>query len=258
MKIAIISDVHANLEALQAFIRQKDRFGWEKIYCLGDVVGYGPNPNECIELLQEHQIKCVLGNHDAMVTESLATSRASLVAREGIAWTQANLNENSIAYLKALPRIVRDGELLFVHASIYSLEEYIRTQHRAFLELKGIRSRWPQVRIAFHGHTHQPALYDLNGASAPVLLNSPELIADGRDHTYLVNPGAIGQSRGPHPWAFFALYDRATARLSLEHVEYDYKTTAEKMAREGLRAPLYRTPMMRFKKKVRKLIAHIR
>ncbi|HEY5341337.1 MAG TPA: metallophosphoesterase [Candidatus Aquilonibacter sp.] len=215
MRYAIVSDIHGNIESLQrafALIGDDDR-----VLCLGDVVGYGPNPNECIELLRSRVEQAVLGNHDLAALENFGVEYFNDAARAAITWTQGVLSEESRAWLNALSYEIRYPDFLMVHGAPVDYFEYIldkRTAAKAFA--------LTDAPVVFIGHTHI-AEYWVQEPDGTVghrhMQHGGELkLAEGR--RYIIDVGSIGQPRDLNPEASFAFYD-AHDRV-VEWVRYPY------------------------------------
>jgi len=215
VRYAIVSDIHGNIESLQrafALIGDDDR-----VLCLGDVVGYGPNPNECIELLRSRVEQAVLGNHDLAALENFGVEYFNDAARAAITWTQGVLSEESRAWLNALSYEIRYPDFLMVHGAPVDYFEYIldkRTAAKAFA--------LTDAPVVFIGHTHI-AEYWVQEPDGTVghrhMQHGGELkLAEGR--RYIIDVGSIGQPRDLNPEASFAFYD-AHDRV-VEWVRYPY------------------------------------
>ena len=126
MKIAVISDIHGNLEALNAVLAKIDALDVRSIYCLGDIVGYGPNPNECVELIRSRNIPSVVGNHDKAVTGELSIDFFSQMAKAGVLWTQSVISSENVQFLKQLPYMKQEQNIVFVHSSPDYPEESVK------------------------------------------------------------------------------------------------------------------------------------
>ena len=218
MRYAILSDVHGNIESLQrafALTEQDD-----KILCLGDVVGYGPNPNECIALLRSRVEQAVLGNHDLAALETFGVEYFNDAARAAIAWTQSELTEESRTWLNALSYEIRYPDFLMVHGAPVDYFEYIldkRTAAKAFA--------LTDAPVIFIGHTHI-AEYWVQEPDGSIghrhMQHGGELIfQEGR--RYIVDVGSVGQPRDLNPEASFVFYD--PKRRVVEWVRYPYPIT---------------------------------
>ncbi len=235
MRVAVVSDIHANLEALQVVLSHLTAQAPDCVVCLGDFVGYGPDPNVCIELMTPRLRAAVVGNHDVAATGVRSSEDFNLYAAEAIAWTQQVLSEGSRDYLAALPQRAELEGLLLVHGSPRRpVDEYIldtRTARASFAA--------DPFRIALVGHTHQPAVFieSHHRTSAQGLL--PEVPVRLRPHNrYIINVGSVGQPRDGDPRAAYALVDTADATATLYRLAYGVEETQRKMEAAGLPAPL--------------------
>lgn len=232
MRIGLLSDVHANLFALRAAIARVRAEGVDAWVCAGDLVGYGPHPNECVETIAELEPVCVAGNHELMLLGDLPDTRAGRLARRSIAWTRDVVRADVWSYLAALPLTATTADLLIAHGSPDDPEEYVRTPARAAALLRSL----PAGQLLVLGHTHHPWVYEADagtrfpGPPEPAGATRVRLAARRR---YLLNPAAVGQSRArePAPRARFALLDLARADVRFFAEPYDVAAT-----REALRA----------------------
>ena len=233
MKYAIFSDVHGNLEALQAVVANAEKQGVAQWVCLGDMIGYGANPNECVETVRAlGPLACLRGNHDAAVIDPRERVFFHEVALEGIQYSARHLSEDNIAYLRALPYEYREHErFMAVHASPYHPEawEYVLDQmgaERAFEAMK-------PHRLAFIGHSHAPVVFRDDG-SAQRYPTDHALQLEPERHRYVMNVGSVGQPRDGNPDASFVVYDDEKNTVRLVRVRYDREKAAEKILKAGL------------------------
>ena len=162
MRYAIISDIHANLEALEAVLADIKKEGVDKCVCVGDIVGYGANPHECIELIREHCRVCVAGNHDFATIEKTNIEFFNQYARQATLWTRQNITEDDRKYLESLPLVADvDDRFTLVHGTLYApaLFDYIQTTFDAYLSLQVL-----QKPVCFVGHSHVPISFFLDDA----------------------------------------------------------------------------------------------
>lgn len=223
MKIAVITDMHANRQALEAVLEHASAQGAAHHVFLGDCVGYGADPGwvvDCVRAHVERGAHAVMGNHDAAVVhEARATMRAE--ARASIDWTRGQLTPQQRAFLEQLPLTQQLGEALFVHANAFDPPNwaYIEGKSEAVRSLQATR-----CRLVFCGHMHDPKLYHLSsqgqsGVFVPAAGVSIPLLPSRR---WLVIPGAAGQPRDGNPAACYAVYDDAAAELTYWRVPYDH------------------------------------
>jgi predicted phosphodiesterase len=188
VRYGILSDVHCNLAALRAAVDRLRREGVDGWLCAGDVVGYGPQPNECVELLAGLGARCVAGNHELLVLGRLPQDRAGRLARETTPWTRAALRGDSRAWLAALPLTFRVPGLLMAHGSPTDPQRYVTQAPQAAAQLREAGSR-----LLVLGHTHRPWLFHETAGTLPLAPDRvSRLPATGR---LLINPGSVGQSR---------------------------------------------------------------
>ncbi len=229
-RILVLSDIHANLPALEAVLNAAGEC--EAIWCLGDVVGYGPYPNECVERVHQlSNLVCLLGNHDAAALGLLNLEAFNTEARLSLEWTQTHLTESSRKYLSLLPEKVVIEQVTLVHGSPRSpVWEYI-------LDRSTARANFPffDTPLCFTGHSHLATVYQLvNGTPDPhwTVPQENELITlTGRA---ILNPGSVGQPRDHDPRACFAFYYPDESAWELRRVEYDISAVQERIQQEQL------------------------
>lgn len=240
MKLAILSDLHANLEALTACLAHAQRQGAEGYVFLGDLVGYGADPRACLEIVVRHAEQGALvvrGNHDEAALGGLQEDM-SPEAREAILWTRTQLGEAERRFLASLPYIIERDGCCFVHASAQT--------PAAWRYITGLRAAAESLAataatFTFVGHLHVPTLYYRSGAGmaqyAPVAGIDVPLAASRR---WLAVLGAVGQPRDGNPAAAYALFDPAKRLLCFHRVPYDWFRAAAKIRRAGLPEVLVR------------------
>jgi predicted phosphodiesterase len=234
MRIALISDMHANLPALEACLAAAARLQVEKLAFLGDFVGYGPDPEAVINRVRslvEAGALAVLGNHDMAILKPSRDMNAT--AAEAIAWTRAQLSDASKSFLAALPFEIRSGDVLYVHAeaSDPAAWHYVTDADTARASLAGC-----DAMLTFCGHVHVPAVYCLSATGkmishAPVQDVAVPLLAQRR---WLAVIGSAGQPRDGNPAASFAVYDTAERTLTYRRAPYDVDSVAQRIRALGL------------------------
>ncbi|HYD62937.1 MAG TPA: metallophosphoesterase family protein [Noviherbaspirillum sp.] len=235
MLIAILTDIHANREAMTACLAHAKERNAQRYAFLGDLVGYGADPAWVVDTVMDYVAKdafAVQGNHDVAVTQT-ASRHMNPQAREVVDWTRAQLNENQLAFLDKLPLTQEHNNLLFVHATAADPKswEYITGTLEAVKSMHATRAR-----ITFCGHVHEPALYNLSptGKVSSFVPTGDSSIPLGTQRRWLVLPGSVGQPRDGNPAACYALFDDATNELIYFRVPYDYETAAAKIRAAGL------------------------
>ncbi len=225
---AVISDIHGNLEAFEAVLG--DIPGEvERVFCLGDVIGYGASPNECCDLVRREEMPVITGNHDlAVVDLETDLNWFNPVAAAAVRWTREQLSEENHSFLRSRPRMMQTSEALFVHGSVRDPDEYIIDGATAAENLAILKSEYPNVSLCFFGHTHVKAI-----APSP---NEPALESDsldlGRGGPYLVNPGSVGQPRDGDTFASYVLVEGTD--VTYRFVEYDIEKAQAKIRDAGL------------------------
>jgi diadenosine tetraphosphatase ApaH/serine/threonine PP2A family protein phosphatase len=234
----VLSDIHGNLEALRAVLRDAAGEGATAVVCLGDVVGYGADPGACVDLVGERAVRMVAGNHEWGAVGRLDLAWFNPVAREAAVWTAGRLAPPQARYLEQLPLTATLEEATLVHASPAAPEEweYLLTSDDGFGAFGAF-----ETRLCFVGHSHRAAVWSL-GSSGPAftadLPMPPTTVAleDGR--RYLVNVGSVGQPRDRDARAAYAVWDREARTVALRRVAYDHRAAARKILRAGLPRPL--------------------
>jgi len=225
MKILILSDIHANLTALEAVLSDAGEI--DAAWCLGDLVGYGPDPTECVELVRQMPgLKCILGNHDAAVIETINDNAFNQDARTIIDWTQHAMTKSSREFLESLPERLVEQDVTLVHGSPrqpvweYLLDTRSATNNFDFFD----------TPYCFVGHTHLPVVYHLGDDSRSARLTIPEnrtqMVLAPRT---IINPGSVGQPRDRDPRAAFAIFDLEELIWEFRRVEYDIPAVQDRM-----------------------------
>ncbi len=240
MRILVLSDIHGNLAALETVLDHA-RGTYDELWCLGDIVGYGPRPNECVELIRDAATLCVPGNHDLAVLDQLDTLQFNDMAREAILWTRSELTvENSgyLAGLEPVPVPVPDMDLLATHGSPRDpVSEYM-------LDLATAYTSWNLFAAQFClvGHTHLPDIFRLRHLDAGEVQIEQLKAKPGtrialqphRDHRVILNPGSVGQPRDKNNRASYALLDRDEMTWCNARVEYPIELTQSQMRKAKL------------------------
>jgi diadenosine tetraphosphatase ApaH/serine/threonine PP2A family protein phosphatase len=228
--VAIFSDVHANLEALESVLSDARGQGISRFICLGDVVGYGPDPAECLEIIQELGCPMILGNHDQAVGEMQIGQMPNAYAAAGIEYSKNQLDTEHRDFLSGLPLQMHIDGCIFAHGSVdeNSPWDYVITREgwaRQFLT--------SPARFIFLGHTHRPALwqFDVNGLAE---LDSEGAYSCAPGARYGINVGSVGQPRNLRPEACYVIFHPEEERVEFRYVDYDFKVTQKKISRAGL------------------------
>ena len=234
VRIAILSDIHSNLPAFEAVLRHAEAAGRvDALWCLGDTVGYGPHPNECIALLRRYEHRAVAGNHDLAACGKMGTEEFNEAAASAAHWTAEQLSVTARAYLHALPLVDCEGDFTLVHGSLRWPEwEYLLSSEQAQVQFELQRTPYSIV-----GHSHLPFVCrEWSSEAPPVLLPAGESQrVELGDDRMILNPGSVGQPRDGDPRASYALYDSDARAIRYHRVEYDIAATQQAM--EAARLP---------------------
>jgi len=238
MRYLILSDIHSNREALGTVISFVKRKPWDKAVFLGDLVGYGANPNQAIDMLRSLKpLMAIRGNHDKVCSGLEDGELFNRMALEAAMWTRKKLTRPNLKWLQGLPQgpVVVDGKFAICHGTPIDEDAYI------FGELEALNVfRQTDFPICFFGHSHFPVIFALSpDAITTVLTVAPsfrfKLKAGVR---YLINPGSVGQPRDGNPLCSFAIYDSDSGVVSIHRLPYKLKTTQQKILEAGLPKPL--------------------
>jgi diadenosine tetraphosphatase ApaH/serine/threonine PP2A family protein phosphatase len=229
MRYAILADIHGNLAAFKAVLQDiEERGGVEEIWCLGDIVGYGPDPSECISLLRRYPHLCVAGNHDWAAIGRVSISDFNPDAAEACRWTARQLSSEEVKYLDNLPLILNRDDFTLVHGSPREpIWEYVLSTSSAQENL-----HYFQTMFCLIGHSHVPLVFEDVGRRCRL----SELPAELRlgENRMIINPGGVGQPRDGDPRAAYAIYDEGDRTIYHYRIPYDIAATQEKMVGEGL------------------------
>ena len=230
MQELILSDIHANFTALEAVLASAE--GYEAVWCLGDLVGYGPDPNECIERVRNlPDLSCIIGNHDAAVLNQIDVDSFNPEARSAIVWTRRALSESSLTFLRNLPERVVTHDVTLAHGSPrHPVWEYLLDTHTAALNFN-----YFETNLCFVGHTHLPVIYtfDNNNHQAQLAIPEPNRTVS-LTFRAIVNPGSVGQPRDRDPRAAYAIYDTESHAWNYRRIPYDIQAVQGRMVAAGL------------------------
>jgi diadenosine tetraphosphatase ApaH/serine/threonine PP2A family protein phosphatase len=229
MKIVVISDIHGNLEALNRVLEYIDKLEGEKrVVCLGDVVGYGPNPAECFKIVESLTDKICLGNHEYAILYENFDYQMVRYARDAIRWTRSIVGKEIREAINRLPLQIEEGNVLYVHASPDDPMhwKYITNAGNAYSSLIEMKHS-----LCFVGHSHIPGIYaynELQGGNKATL---------SRDDKTIVNVGSVGQPRDGSPMLSFAVFDYDNWSVEIIRLKYNYQETMVKIEKANL--PLF-------------------
>ena len=232
MRYAIISDIHSNLEAFESVIKAIEKQRIDKCLFLGDIVGYGANPTECIRELKKMDCLLVAGNHDWGTVELTSLEYFNSYAREAIEWTKERLSEKDKDFIHSLPLFERIGNITIVHSTLENPEEwnYIYSTFQAHRNIE-----LQETPLLFIGHSHLPIFFFENlKEDEPIQYTIEEKIEIKEGYKYIINVGSVGQPRDGNPKASYAIYDDEKNFVEINRIEYDVKKAKEKILEAGL------------------------
>ncbi len=230
MRYGIFSDVHSNLEALDAVIKAYEPESIDQYLCIGDSVGYAINPNECIVKIRVLQAISVAGNHDWASINLFSLDNLNPLARQGILWTMNHLSQESRDFLNQLSLVYKNEYFTLLHGSLDCPGEFNYTYTsedawRTFCIL--------ETKICFIGHSHIPGIFIRDITDNIRYLEGPSV--DIEDYnSYIVNVGSVGQPRDGNPKAAFCIYDTDTGGIEIKRVQYNAEETRNKIINAGL------------------------
>jgi predicted phosphodiesterase len=232
MRYGVIADVHANLQALEAALGFLSRQHVDRYLCAGDLVGYGPQPNECVRRVLELPGSCVAGNHDLIALGQLTDERCSPLAQASLRWTRGALDDDVRALLARLAPGARVGDIALHHGSPSDPREYVLTEAQARACLANLARRDPGATILILGHTHRPlAVADRRGS---LLGRAPGTVDLPADEPVVLNPGAVGQSRSRDVRARVMVLDLEARVATFDAVPYDVAACRRALRERGL------------------------
>jgi diadenosine tetraphosphatase ApaH/serine/threonine PP2A family protein phosphatase len=235
MRCAILADIHSNYMALMAVLDEiSAKGGVDEVWCLGDIVGYGPEPTECINLLKMVDAACVSGNHDLGAAGKLDLALFNPLAAQVCKWTAEHISTTDLLYLSELPSTLKKGDFTLVHGSPKDPAlEYILSATIAQRNFEAFETQY-----CLAGHTHVPVAYKQEKELASAVSLHPGIGLVMIEHRIIINPGAVGQPRDGDPRASYGIYDSEGQIFRLYRVDYDIRTTQDKMMEAGLPVPL--------------------
>ena len=227
-RLCLISDIHGNLEALERVLDLLVEFD-SPIVCLGDIVGYGANPNECIDLILEYKIKSVMGNHDAAALGKIDLNWFNPVAKKAILWTVDELTDKSRSFLEKQKTSIKVNRAYIVHGSpMDPISEYVNNIYVANDCFEFI-----EEDIILVGHTHIPSSFAFSRREIEVeqYVTGGKFKINGR---CILNPGSVGQPRDGNPMTSYAILDFSSKEFTVYRKNYDYTKASKKILDEGL------------------------
>jgi len=232
MRFAVLADVHANLHALDAALAFLADQEVDAYLCAGDLVGYGPLPNECVRRVRDLPGRCVAGNHDLIVLDRCSDERCVPLAKASLRWTRAVLEPDARSFLAELPLEASEGAIALRHGSAVDPLEYVLTKEDAATCLTDIERAAPGTQLLILGHTHRPMAFAQRDGW--LLRGSTGTVSLPRDQAVVINPGAIGQSRSRDARAQFVVLDTEAEVASFHALAYDVDGCRRALQDRGL------------------------
>ncbi|MDD4894301.1 MAG: metallophosphoesterase family protein [Candidatus Omnitrophica bacterium] len=230
MRYGIFSDVHSNLEALDAVIEAYKKEKIDKYLCVGDIVGYAANPAECIKKIEMLAKVTVAGNHDWASVNLFSSDYFNPLAKKAISWTKRNLSQEDIHFLEGLPLIYKNEDLAMVHGTLdapgdfnYMTDSYIASGTFELLE----------AGICFVGHTHVPEVF-IKYKDGGISCGRAGEINIEENNKYIINVGSVGQPRDGNPEAAYCVYDTKEKSVQIKRINYDIESARKKIMDSGL------------------------
>ncbi len=229
MRYAIISDVHANIDALEPVLDRIDKESIDQIVCLGDVVGYNATPNECTDILRERNIPTILGNHDAVACGLEEPWGFNPVALAAAMWTREQVSPENLDWLKSLPDALNFGAFVGVHGAPKNHNTYLFTWEEILPHLYFLEEQ--NTPICMIGHTHAPGIFSADGVYS---VDDDSKFLLGMDKCFFINAGSVGQPRDSDPRAAFGVLDDEANTFEQIRVPYGIENAARRVLEAGL------------------------
>jgi len=235
----VVADIHGNIEALHAVLDALDGYGVERILCLGDIVGYNADPDECAALVRERRALSIAGNHDLIGTGQLGFERCANNAAYALKRTRKRLAPETAAWLRTLPgRLLVEERIALVHGGVRDVQEYMTTPRHIKRNAQLLREDFPHASLCFFGHSHAQRVYRVEEDGAATDLSGRQRYALSREAVHFVNPGSVdAQRKRERRLAEFVLFDSLDWKLEFLSVPYDAASTEAKAAVFGYRIP---------------------
>jgi predicted phosphodiesterase len=235
-RYGVIADIHGNREALDAVLAELERRGVQRIVCLGDIVGYNADPNECAAIVRRRCAVSIVGNHEEIGLGRLDFRRCSKNAEYALRRTRKLLSRESANWLASLPpnQVLEDGVVL-VHGGVRDVQQYMTSPAHIAENALYLAADFPGVRLCFFGHSHEQRVYEVNALGVSEVNPAGQILL-GKENTYFINPGSVDASRkSRHKLAEFAVFDSGSGELELARVAYHAAATEAKAAAFGYR-----------------------
>ena len=236
----VLGDIHGNLEALQAVLAALDERGVQRLACVGDLVGYNANPDDCVQVLRDRGVLAIAGNHDLIGTGVLGFERCSNKAMHSLKRTRREMSPAAAEYLRSLPsHLVLEERVLLTHGGVRDVQQYMTQPAHILENVEYLRQDFPGIRICFFGHTHEQRVFEV--ADGAVRSIPPARVDLCGQRTYFVNPGSVDASRKRgDKVAEYMVFDSDALTLDFARVPYDDASTEARAEAGGYRIQRWR------------------
>ena len=232
----VLGDIHGNREALVATLDALEARGVRKLLCVGDIVGYNADPDECVALLRERDAICISGNHDLIGTNRLGFDRCSNKAMHSLQRTRRTLHTDAAGYLETLPaRLPIEERVVLIHGGVRDVEQYMTRPHHVLQNVEHLREDFPGRNVCFYGHTHEQKVYEIEGTTVRDVPAQGTVVLR-EDCEYFINAGSVDASRKrEHKLAEFAVFDSTALTVDFFRISYNDALTESKASAGGYR-----------------------
>jgi predicted phosphodiesterase len=235
-RYGVLGDIHGNREALEAVLRALDADGVRQLLCVGDIVGYNADPDECVAMLRGRRVQAIAGNHDLIGLGRLGFQRCSNIAEYALRRTRRTLGREAAAFLATLPKdLVVENHVALVHGGVRDVQQYMVMPEQIRENARFLAEDFPGARVCFFGHSHEQKVWEVTADNVNEVSTDGEVLLR-KENAYFINPGSVDASRKrSHKFAEYAIFDSSFGTLRFLRVRYDAAATEAKAAAFGYR-----------------------
>lgn len=235
-RYGVLGDIHGNREALEAVLRELEARGVRQFLCVGDIVGYNADPDECVALLRSRRIAAIAGNHDLIGLGRLNFKRCTNIAEYALRRTRRTLGREAAAWLSGLPpHFSPEPHVVLVHGGVRDVQQYMVTPALILENARFLAEDFPGARVCFFGHSHEQRVYEVSGETVNEVPTDGQVLLR-KENAYFINPGSVDASRkNRHKLAECAVFDSGAGSVEFLRVRYDAAATEAKAAAFGYR-----------------------